>query len=160
MNLELFPAAQNNGAAGGAAAAGRCNGGLGSDAEKSVVKLGGNCGAVGHQSEVARRRPGGGRYPCLINVRPRLVRAGSAGPGPLWRAALLLINLCKITTVSGKRSTTSRTFRARSSGEGCSALTLQSWGLQTALSWGHLTSHCSTAALVSDAADGWVRGTE
>ena len=73
MNLELFPAAQNNGAAGGAAAAGRCNGGLGSDAEKSVVKLGGNCGAVGHQSEVARRRPGGGRYPCLINVRPRLV---------------------------------------------------------------------------------------
>ena len=43
---------------------------MGSDTEKSVVKLGGNCGAVGHQSEVARE--GGqevARYPCLINVR-------------------------------------------------------------------------------------------
>ena len=157
MNLELFPAAQNNGAAGGAAAAGRCNGGLGSDAEKSVVKLGGNCGAVGHQSEVARRRQVPVLNQCQAAAGARLAAAGRDRCGA---AALLLINLCKITTVSGKRSTTSRTFRARSSGEGCSALTLQSWGLQTALSWGHLTSHCSTAAQVSDAADGWVRGTE
>ena len=93
----------------------------------------------------------------MLNQCQAAAGARLAAPGRdrCGAAALLLINLCKITTVSGKRSTTSRTFRARSSGEGCSALTLQSWGLQTALSWGHLTSHCSTAALVSDAADGW-----
>ena len=38
---------------------------MGSDTEKSVVKLGGNSGAVGHQSEVARRWPGGGQVPVL-----------------------------------------------------------------------------------------------
>ena len=73
MNLELFPAAQNNGAAGGAAAAGAVMEVWVQTRKKVLGQLGGNCGAVGHQSEVARRRPGGGRYPCLINVRPRLV---------------------------------------------------------------------------------------
>ena len=130
---------------------------MGSDTEKSVVMLGGNCGAVGHQSEVARRWPGGGQVPVLNQCQ-------AVAPAPGWdrcgAAALLLINLCKITTVSGKRSTTSRTFRARSCGEGCSALTLQDCRAGGCRPPYHGAISPVTAAVVSDAADGWVRGTE
>ena len=75
MNLELFPAAQNNGAAGGAAAAGAVMEVWVQTRKKVLGQLGGNCGAVGHQSEVARRR----QVP-VLNQCQAAAGAGSA-PG-------------------------------------------------------------------------------
>ena len=89
MNLELFPAAQNNGAAGGAAAAGRCNGGLGSDAEKSVGaarrELWGSWPPERGGQEAARGR----QVPVLNQCQ------AAAGAG--WAAGRTVVARCIIT---------------------------------------------------------------